>query len=101
MPTKEEIDIQIMELWDEIFALEDKLGEEIDIKYAKWRKVEPLLDKGVDAAAIVMHIESMKGISEESMLIYKEVKIIKDKYKQEMDEKHAKIATLNKEKKTI
>ncbi len=48
-----------------------------------------------------MHIESMKGISEESMIIYTEVKTIKDKYKQEMDEKHAKIATLNKEKKMI
>lgn len=101
MPTKEEIDIQIMELWDEIFGLEDKLGEELDIKYAEWRKVEPLLDKGLDAGAVVMHIESMKGISEESMIIYKEVKTIKDKYKQEMDEKHAKIDTLNKEKKMV
>jgi hypothetical protein len=99
MPTKEEIESQIMQLWDEIFELEDKLGEELDIKYAKWRKVEPLLDKGIDA--VVMHIESMKGISEESMIIYTEVKTIKDKYKQEMDEKHAKIATLNKEKKMI
>jgi hypothetical protein len=101
MPTKEEIDIQIMELWDEIFELEDKLGEELDIKYEEWRKVEPLLDKGIDADAVVMHIESMKGISEESMLIYKEIKTIKDKYKQEMDGKHAKIDTLNKEKNTI
>lgn len=101
MPTKEEIDIQIMELWDEIFELEDKLHEELDIKYAEWSKVEPLLDKGLDADAVVMHIESMKGISEESMLIYKEVKTIKDKYKQEMDEKHAKIDTLNKEKKMV
>jgi hypothetical protein len=56
------------------------------------------LDKGIDADAGVMHIESMKGISEESMLIYKEVKTIKDKYKQGMDEKHAKMDSLNKEK---
>ncbi|MGB9939580.1 hypothetical protein [Methanosarcina sp.] len=99
VPTKEEIDSQIMDLWDEIFELEDKLGEELDIKYAEWRKVEPLLDKGIDADEVVMHMESMKGISEESMLIYREVKTIKNKYKQEMDEKHAEIDTLNKEKK--
>jgi hypothetical protein len=41
----------------------------------------------------------MKGISEESLLIYKEVKEIKVRYKQEMNEIHAKIDTLNKEKK--
>lgn len=101
MPTKEDIDIQIMELWDEIFELEDKLGEELDIKYAEWRKVEPLLNEGVDVHSFIMHIESMKGISEESILVYKEVKTIKDKYKQEMDEKQAKIDTLNKEKNII
>jgi hypothetical protein len=55
----------------------------------------------VGAEEVVMHIESMKGISEESMLIYREVKTIKDKYKQEMNEKHAKIDTLNKKKKMI
>lgn len=99
MSTKEEIDSQIMDLWDEIFELEDRLGQELDIKYAEWRKVEPLLDKGMDAEEVVMHIESMKGISEESMLIYREVKTIKDKYKQEMNEKHAKIDTLNKKRK--
>ena|GEM_PF-3001615 len=59
------------------------------------------MDKSVDVDAVVMHIESTKGISEESMLIYKEVKIIKDKCKQEMDKKHAKIDTLNKEKKMV
>ena len=99
MPTQEEIDNQIMQLWDEIFELEDKLSEELSVKYAEWNKVEPLLDKGIDADAFVMHIESMKGISEESMLIYKEVKTIKNKYKQEIDEKHVKIDSLNKERK--
>lgn len=99
MPSKEEIDSQIMELWDEIFTLEDKLGGELDIKYAKWREVEPLLDTDMDVDAVIMHMESMKGISEESVLIYKEVKTIKDKYKQEMDEKHVKIDALNKERK--
>lgn len=99
MPTKEEIDSQIMDLWDEIFDLEDKLGEELDIKYAEWRKVEPLLDKGMDAEEVVMHFDSMKGVSEESMTIYREVKAIKGKYKQEINEKRAKIDTLNKEKK--
>ncbi|WP_292387017.1 hypothetical protein [Methanosarcina sp. UBA5] len=69
MPTKEEIDSQIMELWDEIFAFEDKFGEELDIKYAECRKVEPLLDKDVNTDAAVMHIEFIKGISEESMFI--------------------------------
>jgi hypothetical protein len=98
MPAKEEIDSQIMELWDEIFDLEDKLREELDIKYAEWREVEPLLDKeGIDE--VVIHIESMKGISEESMFIYKEVKTIKYRYRQEMDEKRSKIDALNKEKK--
>ncbi|RXA21744.1 hypothetical protein EQO05_00365 [Methanosarcina sp. MSH10X1] len=101
MTTKEEIDSQIMDLWDEIFDLEDKLGQELDIKYAEWRKVEPLMDKGMDAEEVVIHFDSMKGVSEESMLIYREVKTIKGKYKQEMDEKHAKIDTLNKEKNMI
>ena len=99
MPTKEEIDSIIMELWDEIFTLEDKSREELDIKYAEWRKVEPLLSQGIDE--VVIHIESMKGISDESILIYKEVKEIKVRYKQEMDEIRAKIDTLDKEKKTI
>ena len=98
---KEEIDSQIMELWNEIFELEDKLGEELTIKYAEWRKVEPLLDKGADVDAAVMHIESTKGIRKESMLIYTEVKTIKDKCKQEMDEEYMKIDTLNKEKNGI
>jgi hypothetical protein len=96
MPTKEEIDGQIMQLWDEIFTLEDKCREELDIKYAEWQKVESLLNKGIDA--VLIHIESMKGISAESLLIYKEVKEIKERYKQKMDEKHAKIDALNKER---
>jgi hypothetical protein len=97
MLTKEEIDSEIMDLWDEIFTLEDKRNEELDIKYAAWRKVEPLLEKeGVDA--VLVHMEAMKGISDESLLIYKEVKEIKGRYKQEMDEKRAKIDALNKEK---
>jgi hypothetical protein len=96
-PTKKEIGDQIMQLWDEIFTLEDKCREEFDIKCAEWRKVEPVLDKGIDA--VLMHIESMKGISAESLLIYKEVKEIKERYKQKMDEKHAKIDALNKDRK--
>jgi hypothetical protein len=96
MPTIEEIDSLIMELWDEIFTLEDKSREELDIKYAEWRKVEPLLCEGIDE--VIVHIESMKGISYESLLIYKEVKEIKVRYKQEMDEIHAKINALNKQK---
>jgi hypothetical protein len=96
MPTKEEIDSQIMDLWDEIFTLEDKRKEELDIKYAEWRKVEPLLNNGIDE--FVIHIESMEGISDESLLIYKEVKEIKIRYKQEMNEIQAKIDALNKEK---
>ncbi len=96
MPTKEEIDSLIMELWDEIFTLEDKSREELDIKYTEWRKVEPLLSEGIDE--VIVHIESMKGISDESILIYKEVKEIKVRYKQEMDEIHAKIDALNKQK---
>ncbi|MDD3247463.1 MAG: hypothetical protein PHF18_11540 [Methanosarcina sp.] len=96
MPKKEEIDSQIMDLWDEIFTLEDKRRDELDIKYAEWRKVEPLLVNGIDE--VVIHIESMKGISDESLLIYKEVKEIKVRYKQEMNEIHAKIDALNKEK---
>ena len=98
MSTKEEIDGQIMDLWDEIFELEDKLGEELEIKYAEWRKVEPLLDKeGVDA--VEMHMEAMKGVSPESMQIYEEVKTIKNKYNQEIDARRTKIDTLSKEKK--
>jgi len=99
MPTKEEIDSLIMDLWDEIFTLEDKSREELDIKYAEWRKVEPLLDEGI--GEVLIHIESMKGISDESLLIYKEVKEIKVRYKQEMDDIHAKIDSLNKEKEII
>jgi len=99
MPAKEEIDSQIMDLWDEIFDLEDKLGEDLNIKYAEWRKVEPLLNKGMNPDEVEMHIESMKGISEESMFIYREVKTIKNKYKQKMDEKRTKIDALNKERK--
>ncbi|AKB74603.1 hypothetical protein MSLAZ_1342 [Methanosarcina lacustris Z-7289] len=99
MPAKEEIESQIMDFWDEIFDLEDKSKEELNIKYAEWWKVEPLLDEGVDE--LVIHIESMKGISDESMLIYKEVKEIKIRYKQEIDGIHAKIDALNKEKETI
>ncbi|QIB90641.1 hypothetical protein [Methanosarcina mazei] len=96
MPAKEEIDSQIMDLWDEIFDLEDKSKEELDIKCAEWRKVEPRLDEGADE--LVIHIESMKGISDQSMLIYKEVKEIKVRYKQQKDEIQARIDELNKEK---
>ena len=85
-----------MQPWDEIFALEDKCREELDIKCAEWRNVEPLLDKSIDA--VLIHIESMKGISAESLLIYKQVKEIKERHKQKMDEKHAKIDALNKER---
>jgi hypothetical protein len=98
MPTNQEIDSQIMDLWDEIFDLEDKLREELENKYAEWKEIEPLLDKeGVEE--VIIHMESMQGISEESMLIYKEVKTIKNRYKQEMNEKRAKIEALKKEKK--
>ena len=45
MPTKEKIDGQIMQLWDEIFTLEDECREELDTKCAEWQKVEPLLNK--------------------------------------------------------
>ena len=72
MPTKEEIDSEIMDLWDEIFDLDDRSKEELNIKYAEWRKVEPRLDEGVDE--LIIHTEAMTGISDESMLIYKEVK---------------------------
>ena len=99
IPTKEEIESQIMDLWDEIFDIEDKSKEELNIKYVEWRKVEPRLDEGVDE--LVIHIESMKGISDESLLIYKEVKEIKIRYKQEIDGIHAKINVLDKEKETI
>jgi hypothetical protein len=99
MSTKEEIDSLIMDLWDEIFTLEDKSREELEIKYAEWRKVEPRLAEGIDE--VIIHIESMKGISDESLLIYKEVKEIKVRYKQEKDEIHAKIGALNKEKEII
>ncbi len=40
----------------------------------------------------------MKGISDESMLFYKEVKEIKIRYRQQKDEIQAKIDELNKEK---
>lgn len=99
MLTKKEIESQIMDLYDEIFTLEDQRSNELEIKYAEWREVEPQLDKGVDA--FVMHIESMKGISEESLFIYREVKEIKIRYKQEMDERHTKIDALNKEKEKL
>ena len=99
MPTKEEIDSQIMDFWDEIFDIEDKSKEELEVKYAEWRKVEPRLDEGVDE--LVIHIESMKGISDESMFIYKEVKEIKVRYKQQKDEIQAKIDALKKEKEMI
>lgn len=95
MPTKKEIESQIMDLYDEIFTLEDKCNEELSIKYAEWRKVEPLIDKeGVDA--VLIHMESMKGICDESLLIYKEVKEIKVRYKHEIDEKRTKIEELQK-----
>ena len=96
MPTKEEIDSEIMDLWDEIFDLEDRSKEKLNIKYAEWRKVEPRLDEGVDE--LIIHIEAMTGISDESMLIYGEVKEIKIRYKQQKDEIQAKIDELNKEK---
>ncbi|WP_410509312.1 hypothetical protein RSJ42_03445 [Methanosarcina hadiensis] len=96
MPTKEEIDSQIMDLWDEIFDLEDKSKKELNNKYAEWREVEPRLDEGVDE--LVIHIEAMTGISDESMLIYREVKGIKIRYKQQKDEIQARIDELNKEK---
>ena len=99
MLTKEEIDSLIMDLWDEIFDLEDRSKEELDIKYAEWRKVEPRLDEGVDE--LIIHIESMKGISDESLLVYKEVKEIRVRYKQQKDEIQAKIDALNKEKEKI
>lgn len=99
MPTKEELDSQIMDLWDEIFDLDDKSKEELEAKYVEWREVEPRLDEGVDE--LVIHIESMKGISEESLLIYKEVKEIKIRYKQQKDEIQAKIDALKKEKEKI
>ncbi|AKB19621.1 MULTISPECIES: hypothetical protein [unclassified Methanosarcina] len=99
MPTKEEIESQIMDLWDEIFDLEDKSKEELEAKYAEWREVEPRLDEGVDELAI--HIEAMKGISDESMFIYREVKEIKIRYKQQKDKIQAKIDALNEEKARI
>jgi hypothetical protein len=99
MLTKKDIESQMMDLYDEIFTLEDKCKEELDIKFAEWREVEPLLNEGVDA--VMIHIESMKGISDESLLIYREVKEIKIRYKQEMDEKYAQIDELNKEKEKV
>jgi hypothetical protein len=95
MQTKKEIESQIMDLYDELFTLEDKRNEELSIKYVEWRKVEPLIDtEGVDA--VVIHMESMKGICDESLLIYKEVKEIKVRYEQEIDEKRTKIEQLQK-----
>ncbi len=99
MLTKEEIDSLIMDFWDEIFDLEDRSKEELDIKYIEWRKVEPRLEEGVDE--LIIHIEAMKGISDESLFIYKEVKEIKVRYKQQKDEIQAKIDALNKEKEKI
>ena len=96
MPTKEEIDSQIMDLWDEIFDLGDRSKKELNNKYAEWREVEPRLDEGVDE--LVIHIEAMTGISDESLLIYREVKEIKIRYKQQKDEIQARIDALNKEK---
>ena len=96
MPTKEEIDSEIMDLWDEIFDLDDRSKEELNIKYAEWRKVEPRLDEGVDE--LIIHTEAMTGISEESMFIFREVKEIKIRYRQQKDELQAKIDTLKKEK---
>jgi hypothetical protein len=97
MPTEKEIESQIMDLYDEIFTLEDKRNEELSSKYAEWRKVEPLIDKeGVDA--VLIHMESMKGINSESLHIYNEVKEIKVRYKLAMDEKRAKIEELKKQK---
>ncbi|AKB40070.1 hypothetical protein [Methanosarcina mazei] len=96
MPTKEEIDSEIMDLWDEIFDLDDRSKEELNIKYAEWRKVEPRLDEGVDE--LIIHIDAMTGISDESMLIYREVKEIKIRYKQQKDEIQARIDALSKEK---
>ena len=65
-----------MELWGEIFTLEEKRKEELDNKCAEWREVEPLLNEGLDA---VNHIKSISIML--NLLIYKEVKKIKDKYK--------------------
>jgi hypothetical protein len=96
MPTKEEIESLIMDLWDEIFDLDDRSKEELNIKYAEWRKVEPRLDEGIDE--LIIHIEAMTGISDESLFIYKEVKEIKIRYRQQKDEIQAKIDALNKEK---
>ncbi|MEL7665532.1 MAG: hypothetical protein AAGU10_15590 [Methanosarcina mazei] len=96
MPTKEEIDSEIMDLWDEIFDLDDRSKEELNIKYAEWRKVEPRLDEGVDE--LIIHIDAMTGISDESMLIYREVKEIKIRYKQQKDEIQARIDAFSKEK---
>lgn len=97
MPTKKDIESQIMDLYDEIFTLEDKRKEELEIKYTEWREVEPLLEHE-EVEAVLIHMESMKGICAESLQIYKEVKEIKLRYKQETDEKHVKIDALNKEK---
>jgi hypothetical protein len=99
MPTKEEIESLIMDLWDEIFDLDDRSKEELNIKYAEWRKVEPRLDEGVDE--LIIHIEAMTGISEESMFIFREVKEIKIRYRQQKDEIQAKIDALKKEKEKI
>lgn len=43
MPAEKEIESQIMDLYDEIFTLQDKRNEELSIKYTEWRKVEPLI----------------------------------------------------------
>jgi hypothetical protein len=71
----------------------------VKFKYAELRKVEPRLDEGVDE--LIIHIEAMTGINDESLFIYKEVKKIKVRYKQQKDEIQAKIDELNKEKEKI
>ncbi|MDY0245573.1 MULTISPECIES: hypothetical protein [Methanosarcina] len=68
-------------------------------KYAEWWEVELRLYEGVDE--LMIHIEAMTRISDESMLIYKEVKEIKVRYKQQKDEIQARIGELNKEKERI
>ena len=43
---------------------------------------------------LIIHIEAITGISDESLLIFKEVKEIKIRYKQQKDEIQAKIDEL-------
>lgn len=68
----------------------------MEFKYAEWREVEPRLDEGVDE--LIIHMEAMIGISDESLFIYKEVKEIKIRHKQQKDEIQGRIDELNKEK---